>query len=170
MDFTATSTSKLARKHVYVTKEQSDGISKRAASGNVSTYLRNIDLCYTATLEASKTMIAQVLSDAGLSRAECSMTASMLFDAVRLEVEDLSGLVRGIQAEPSATLTPIASTVRQSLWKTGPPAGSSNAAWEEVVFMMSNAMLPSIIMLAADAAAGITTGTKDTHTYKTLED
>lgn len=170
MDFTATSTSKLARKHVYVTREQSDGISKRAASGNVSTYLRNMDLCYTATLEASKIMLAQVLSDAGLSRAECSMTAARLLDAVGTEAGDLVGLVRDIQAEPSATLTTMASTVRQFLWRIGPPAGGSNAAWEEVVFMMSNAMLPAIIMLAADATAGITVGTKDTHTYTTLED
>ena len=166
MEFTATTTSRLARKHVYVTQEQSDGISKRSGSGNVSTYLRDIEECYSMTLACAKVMLADLLEDAGASEAERALIISRIYDALvpgNASLHDFGNMMRDC---PSCSYT-YAKTLHMVLSAMGHPSGGSEEGWQEAVMMMSSGMLPLLMMLAWDAKNGISVGTAQTHQYTT---
>lgn len=166
MEFTATSTSKLARKHVYVTPEQSAGISERSGSGNVSTYLRNQEECYSMALSCAKIVLADVLKGAGANEAERALIISRIYDAVSPTDGDLYEYTRSMRDCPSR-LYIEAENLSEILYCMDHPTDGSREGWVEAISIMCSAMFPVIMMLACDAKAGISVGTANTHKYTT---
>ena len=169
MEFTATTTSKLARKHVYVTPEQSAGISERSGSGNVSTYLRNQEECYSMTLACAKLVLADVLKGAGASEAERALIISRIYDAVAPSDGDLYEHTSSMRDCPSCLYTE-AEKLSEILYGMDHPTGGSREGWVEAISVMCSAMFPMIMMLACDAKAGISVGTANTHQYTTTQE
>ena len=169
MNFTATSTSKLARKHVYVTAEQSVGIAERSGSGNVSTYLRNQEECYSMTLACAKLVLADVLQGAGASEAERSLIISRIYDAVAPSDGDLYEYTSMMRDYPPS-LYVKAEKLSEILYGMDHPVGGSRDGWVEAISIMCSAMFPMIMMLACDAKAGISVGTANTHQYTTTSE